>query len=327
MQQMISVGIVGATGYVAGELIRIALHHPEMEIDFLYSHSQPGMSVGEAHGDLFYSDLTFTSEINPNVDVLFLCLGHGKSKGFLEQHSFSNATVIIDLSNDFRLNADAQFGDRTFTYGLVDANADAIVQSKSIANPGCFATAIQLALLPIAKAGLLNEDVHVHALTGSTGAGAGFSATSHFSNRVNNVSLYKSFQHQHLGEIGETLTSFQSNWNHKVNFLPLRGNFTRGIFASVYMNTDDDATTWLERFTAFYKDSPFTKVTTDPIHLKKVVNSNYALLQVEVIDGKLLITSVIDNLLKGAAGQAVENMNLIFGLDQSTGLTYKTNVF
>ncbi|GGH71956.1 N-acetyl-gamma-glutamyl-phosphate reductase [Phaeocystidibacter marisrubri] len=324
---MISVGIVGATGYVAGELIRIALHHPEMKIDFLYSHSQPGKSVGEAHGDLFYSDLKFTSELNPNVDVLFLCLGHGKSKAFLEQYPISQSTVIIDLSNDFRLNADAQFQGRRFTYGLVDARADEIVSSKSIANPGCFATAIQLALLPIAAAGLLMDDVHVHALTGSTGAGAGLSSTSHFSNRANNVSLYKSFQHQHLGEIGETLKSYQTDWNHRVNFLPMRGNFTRGIFASAYMNTEEDAATWLERYTEFYSHSPFTKVTTEPVHLKKVVNSNYALLQVEVVDGKLLITSVIDNLLKGAAGQAVENMNLIFGLDQSAGLTYKTNVF
>lgn len=324
---MISVGIVGATGYVAGELIRIAVQHPQMEIDFLYSHSKPGTAVSAVHGDLFQSDYLFTNQVNPNVDVVFLCTGHGKSAAFLNAHPLSDSTVVIDLSNDFRLQADASFNGRNFVYGLVDSFKETVVGSKSVANPGCFATAIQSAILPIAAAGKLNGDVHVNAITGSTGAGGSLSETTHFSQRVSNVSMYKSFTHQHLGEIGESIAKLQPKWSGKVNFLPVRGNFSRGIFASVYTTTSEDATTWIERFQSYYANSPFVSVTDQPIHLKQVVNTNHVLLQVEVIDGKLLVTSVIDNLLKGAAGQAVENMNIIFNLDPTTGLTFKPNYF
>lgn len=327
MAAMISVGIVGATGYVAGELIRIAVQHPEMEIDFLYSHSKPGVAVSSVHGDLFTSDLVFTDRVNPEVDVLFLCTGHGKSAEFLNKYAISDSTVIIDLSNDFRLSADANFGGRKFVYGLIDSFRNEVAHAKSVANPGCFATAIQSAILPIAAAGKLKGDLHVNAITGSTGAGGGFSETTHFSQRVSNVSLYKSFTHQHLGEIGESIAKLQPEWDGKVNFLPVRGNFSRGIFSSVYTKTDEDVATWTERFESYYAGSPFVSVTNAPIHLKQVVNTNHVLLQVEVIDGKLLVTSVIDNLLKGAAGQAIENMNTIFDLAPETGLNFKPNFF
>lgn len=325
---MIKVGIVGASGYTAGELLRSLLLHPEVQIDFLFSHSQDGVLVEEFHQDLFHEEeLKFTQNINYNVDVLFLCLGHGNSKAFLEKHQFSKTTKIIDLSNDFRLKADANYLGLNFTYGLVELNKDKIKASQYVANPGCFATAIQLALLPLANANLLQDNVHVNAITGSTGAGVKPSSTSHFSWRNNNVSIYKAFNHQHLGEIGESVCQLQNNFDKDINFLPLRGNFTRGILASSYVYSDESIDSILEIFKQFYKDSFFVKVSNKAINLKQVVNTNYALLQVEKIDGKILITTAIDNLQKGAAGQAIENMNLMFGLKQDTGLHFKANLF
>lgn len=324
---MIKAGIVGGTGYVAGELLRCLINHQEVEIDFVYSHSQPGNTIASAHSDLFHTDLKFTDQVNEQVDVVFLSLGHGKSKAFLEKYPFSSNTKVIDLSNDFRLQADAQFQGRNFIYGLVEFNKPAIQKAQNIANPGCFATAIQLALLPLAHAGEIKDEVHVHAITGSTGAGASLGETTHFSWRNNNLSIYKAFNHQHLGEIGESVQSLQAGFDQPINFLPLRGDFTRGIFASMYMNTDMSETALIQLFQDYYSDAAYTKVTTAAIHLKQVVNTNFGLLQVQKLDGKVMVTSVIDNLQKGAAGQAIQNMNLMFGLEETTGLNIKANYF
>lgn len=232
---MIKVGIIGSAGYVAGELIRCLVNHPEVKIDFLYSKSQAGKKVCVVHQDLFqHQDLKFTSAININVDVIFLCVGHGKTKGFIENHKFSSVTKIIDLSHDYRLKSNSQ----DFIYGLIEFNKETIIKANKVANPGCFATAIQLGLLPLASHNLLNSDIHINAVTGSTGAGQQLSHSSHFSWRNNNVSLYKPFSHQHLDEIKETLQSLQVNFKHEINFLPVRGAFTRGILASIYMKTD-----------------------------------------------------------------------------------------
>ena len=322
---MIQVGVVGSSGYVAGELIRCLVHHPNVNINFLYSHSNAGMNVSEIHQDLLaYDALKFTDQINPDVEVLFLCLGHGNSAKFLEKNAFSDQTKVIDLSNDFRLKEDSNFQGKSFTYGLVELNKQEIIKSKHIANPGCFATAIQLGLLPLAKNELLNESVHIHAITGSTGAGRTLSDTSHFSWRNNNISIYKAFNHQHLGEINESLQSLQSDASH-LNFLPIRGNFTRGIFASMYMPTELSQEELINLFKKFYEGNPFIFVTEASVHLKQVVNTNNCFIQVQKIDDKVLVTSVIDNLLKGAAGQAIQNMNLMFGLDETTGIEFKAN--
>ncbi|WP_196885395.1 N-acetyl-gamma-glutamyl-phosphate reductase [Aureivirga sp. CE67] len=324
---MKKVGIVGSSGYVAGELIRLLINHPNVEIDFLFSHSNSGKKVGEIHQDLLFSDLKFSSEINPNIDVLFLCLGHGNSKKFIENHTFSKQTKIIDLSNDFRLKEDAFFQDKNFVYGLVDFQKKEIKKADFIANPGCFATAIQLALLPLAEKNLLKKDLHIHAITGATGAGQKLSETSHFSWRNNNVSSYKAFTHQHLGEISETLNSLQKDFDSKIHFLPIRGDFTRGIFASIYLETDLELDAVFSLFENYYQKSEFVFVTKQKVHLKQVVNTNNCFLQLEKIDGKILITSVIDNLLKGAAGQAVQNMNLLFDFPEKTGLELKATYF
>ena len=322
---MIQVGVVGSSGYVAGELIRCLVHHPNVNINFLYSHSNAGMNVSEIHQDLLaYDALKFTDQINPDVEVLFLCLGHGNSAKFLEQNAFPDQTKVIDLSNDFRLKEDSNFQGKSFTYGLVELNKQEIIKSKHIANPGCFATAIQLGLLPLAKNELLNESVHIHAITGSTGAGRTLSDTSHFSWRNNNISIYKAFNHQHLGEINESLQSLQSDAS-QLNFLPIRGNFTRGIFASMYMPTELSQEELINLFKKFYEGNPFIFVTEGSVHLKQVVNTNNCFIQVQKIDDKVLVTSVIDNLLKGAAGQAIQNMNLMFGLDETTGVEFKAN--
>lgn len=324
---MINVGIVGGAGYVAGELLRCLAQHPSVNVDFVYSRSQPNDAIGTVHQDLFTSDLRFSDELNPNVDLVFLCLGHGKSKAFLEEHRFSSETKIIDLSNDFRLKADARFMGMDFIYGLVELNREQIAEANHIANPGCFATAIQLALLPLAANGLLRDEVHVHAITGSTGAGQALSDTTHFSWRNNNISIYKAFNHQHLGEIGETVTGLQTEFSEAINFLPVRGDFTRGIFASMYTACDLSEKELLALYQDHYRDARFTEVSSAPIHLKQVVNTNFGLLQVQHLNGKVLVTSIIDNLLKGAAGQAIQNMNLMFGLDESTGLNFKATYF
>lgn len=325
---MIKAGIIGGAGYVAGELLRCLVHHPEVEVRFIHSRSHAGQAVGLVHQDLFAADLPpFSDTFDREVDVVFLCLGHGQSRQALEEFNPSSNVRIIDLGNDFRLRETATFADRTFVYGLPELNRERIQAADSIANPGCFATAIQLALLPLAAHGLLKKDVHVHALTGSTGAGQSLTETSHFSWRQNNISIYKPFSHQHLGEIGETLLTLQPSFTERVNFLPLRGDFTRGIFASAYMDCEESEETMVALYTDFYRDAPFTSVTRSTVHLKQVVNTNHCLLQVQVLDGRVLITSVIDNLLKGAAGQAIQNMNLVFGMEEGTGLGLKANYF
>ena len=328
MNKMIQVGIIGGAGYTAGELIRLLIHHPKAAINFVYSTSNAGNKVSKIHQDLTgITDLEFTQSINPNIDVLFLCLGHGNSKVFLEQHSFSDATKIIDLSNDFRLSENSSFQNKTFTYGLPELDKLAIQNSKHIANPGCFATAIQLALLPLAKSQLITSDVHVNAVTGATGAGTSLSATTHFTWRDNNFSHYKSFTHQHLGEINQTVTVLQNDFENEIYFIPNRGNFSRGIFATVYVDFDGSLEDAQQLYAKYYSDAKFTHLSGDEVHLKQVVNTNNCLLHLKKFKNKLLITSVIDNLLKGASGQAIHNMNLIFGFDEDLGLQLKANYF
>ncbi|MEE1961219.1 N-acetyl-gamma-glutamyl-phosphate reductase [Allomuricauda taeanensis] len=324
---MIKAGIIGGSGYTGGELIRILLNHPNAKIDFVYSTTRAGKPIASAHQDLLgLTDITFSGEINPAVDVVFLCLGHGNSTSFLNEHAFSASTKIIDLSNDFRLQADSTFNGKRFIYGLPELNRSAIASAEAIANPGCFATAIQLGLLPLAKAGLLANEVHVNAVTGSTGAGVGLSDTSHFSWRNNNVSWYKPFTHQHLGEIGESLNSFGNNVG-KLLFLPNRGNFTRGILATAYTHFEGSLDEAKKLYSDFYADAVFTHMSEAEIHLKQVVNTNQCHIHLHKHDDLLLVTSAIDNLLKGASGQAVQNMNLMFGFPETEGLLLKAGVF
>lgn len=324
----IKVGIIGGAGYTAGELLRILLYHPNVEIGAIVSSSNAGNAISSVHDDLVgETDLRFVSELAGQEDVVFLCLGHGNSRAFLEKNSIPASTHIIDLSNDFRLNADQKFGDRHFVYGLPELNRATIQQAQHIANPGCFATAIQLALLPLAAARQLTDDVHVSAITGSTGAGQSLSETVHFSWRSQNVSTYKPFTHQHLGEIGESLAQLQAAPTPAIHFIPYRGNFARGIFASVYTPSALSQEAARELFQDFYDDAAFTTVTAQEIHLKQVVNTNKCLLQVQKLGKQLLITAIIDNLVKGAAGQAIQNMNLLFGLDETTGLRLKSTFF
>jgi len=275
---MKTVGIIGGSGYTGGELIRLVVNHPALALDFVYSTTRPGTPISNTHQDLLGTlNLNFTDKINPKIEVLFLCLGHGNSSAFLEKHSFSSSTIIIDLSNDFRLNADAHFSGREFIYGLPETNKEAIEKATAIANPGCFATAIQLALLPLAKAAKLTETVHVNATTGSTGAGVSLSPTTHFTWRNNNLSWYKPFTHQHLGEISETIGQLQGN-EVDVLFLPQRGDFTRGIFASAYTKFEGSLKEAYALYNKFYKDAPFTQVATKEVNLKLVVNTNQCFL-------------------------------------------------
>lgn len=325
---MIRAGIIGGAGYTAGELIRLILHHPALELDFVYSTSNSGNEISQVHADLEGEKLPrFTSEINPEVDVLFLCLGHGNSKQFLLENELSPSTHIIDLSNDFRLSENADLGKRHFVYGLPEMNAPEISEAQYLANPGCFATAIQLALLPLASEGLLEDDVHVNAVTGATGAGTSLSATTHFTWRDNNFSHYKAFTHQHLGEILQSVKELQPGFDSKIYFLPNRGNFSRGIFATAYTRFDGNLEEAQGLYSDFYREAPFTFVSEREIFLKQVVNTNKCLVHLKKHEDVLLISSVIDNLLKGASGQALENMNLMFGLDQTLGLELKANYF
>jgi len=325
---MIQVGIIGGAGYTAGELIRLLMFHKEAEINFVYSTSNAGNMISKVHQDLEGSlNLKFTGSINPNVDVLFLCLGHGNSMKFLEANTFSNNTKIIDLGNDFRLLKDKQFGDKTFVYGLPELQRDLIIKAHYIANPGCFATAIQLALLPLAHHNLIKNDVHVNAVTGSTGAGTSLSETTHFSWRDNNFSYYKPFTHQHLGEINQSVKQLQNAFNSDILFMPNRGNFSRGIFATAYTDFEGSVEEAKALYKAFYQEAKFTFVSDEVLHLKQVVNTNKCLIHLHKHNNKLLITSVIDNLLKGASGQAIQNMNLMFGLDECEGLQLKANYF
>ncbi|WP_179333524.1 N-acetyl-gamma-glutamyl-phosphate reductase [Winogradskyella costae] len=324
----LKVGIIGGAGYTAGELIRLLIHHSKVEIDFIYSTSNAGNKVSKVHQDLLGStDLVFSDATNPEVDVLFLCLGHGNSKAFLEQNSFSETTKIIDLSNDFRLTGDSNFDGKPFIYGLPELNKTAIQKANYIANPGCFATAIQMALLPLAKANLLKNDVHINAVTGATGAGTSLSATTHFTWRDNNFSHYKAFTHQHLGEINQTVNGLQSDFSSEIIFMPNRGDFSRGIFATLYTKFEGSLEDAKTLYSGFYEDAAFTFVSDEEIHLKQVVNTNKCILHLHKHENKLLVTSIIDNLLKGASGQAIQNMNLMYGFEETEGLRLKANYF
>ncbi|GMN06978.1 N-acetyl-gamma-glutamyl-phosphate reductase [Croceitalea sp. MTPC5] len=324
---MIKVGIIGGSGYTGGELIRLLLHHPQVEIDFIYSTTKAGKAITAAHADLLgQTDLKFTNALNLDIDLVFLCLGHGNSHKFLLENPFSSATKIIDLSNDFRLQADAVFKGNKFVYGLPELFKSEIKKAVAIANPGCFATAIQLALLPLAKAGKLSNEVHINAVTGSTGAGIKPSETTHFSWRNNNASWYKPFTHQHLGEIGESLNSFGTDVGKRY-FLPHRGNFTRGILATAYTKFNESLEVAEQLYGSFYQNAVFTHIAEAPLHLKQVVNTNNCHIHLQKHDDILLVTSAIDNLLKGASGQAVQNMNLMFGFEENLGLNLKASAF
>jgi N-acetyl-gamma-glutamyl-phosphate reductase len=328
MQNKLKIGIIGGTGYTAGELLRILINHPCADVEFVYSTSNPGLAVNSIHTDLLGdTDLCFTNEVKP-VDVLFMCLGHGISREFLSNSLFDEHTKVIDLGNDFRIDTifDAGGKSRNFVYGLPEINRQQIIEARSIANPGCFATAIQLALIPLASANLLNSEVHINAITGSTGAGRSLSETSHFSYRENNISVYKAFTHQHLKEINKTLKQIQGNVP-ELNFIPLRGNFTRGIFASLYTECARNENDIVKLYKDFYAAHPFTHVVDKSLSLKDVVNTNKCLLNVSKHGNKVLVTSIIDNLVKGASGQAVQNMNLIYGLEEDCGLRLKSSGF
>ena len=323
---MIRAAIAGGTGYTGGELFRILLGHPEVQIVAATTTSSDGVPVTSVHRDLVgETDLCFGTELN-NPDVIFLCLGHGISRQFIDTHDISSDCRIIDLGNDFRLDGD--YAGRHFVYGLCESARDEIVKAHDIANPGCFATAIQLALLPLASGGLINDEVHVSAITGSTGAGKKPGETTHFSYRDNNISIYKLFTHQHLGEIRMNLGSIAGK-EPVVNFVPFRGDFTRGIFASVYTRAAEgiSETDYRQLFEEYYAASPFVFHSDEGISLKEVVNTNKALLHLELHNGYVHISSAIDNLVKGAAGQAVQNMNIMFGLPETTGLRLKPSAF
>jgi len=319
--QKIKAGIVGGAGYTGGELIRLLINHPHAEISFILSRSNAGKPVYNVHHDLIgETELVFTG-IMADADVIFLCMGHGESKKFLEENEISASTKIIDLSNDFRLTQHASFSTFNFIYGLPELNKAHIKQANYIANPGCFATAIQLGLLPLAKAGLLNE-VYTTGITGSTGAGQSLSPTSHFSWRANNIQAYKTLTHQHIGEINQSLQQLGSS-AAEINFVPWRGDFTRGIFTSSTIHCELDISDLVQLFNEFYQDAPFTVLSQNEIYLKQVVNTNKCVIQLEKAGTKLIVHSAIDNLLKGASGQAVQNMNLMFGLDERAGLSLK----
>ena len=320
---MIKTGIIGGAGYTAGELIRILLNHPGVEIEWIHSSSQAGLPITQVHGGLIgETDLTFSDTHDLNaVDVVFLCMGHGKSAEFWAANERPEKLVVIDLAQDYR---DESCG---YVYALPEFQCERIAGSKLIANPGCFATAIQMALLPLAKAGLLHQDVNVTAITGSTGAGVKPGATTHFSWRNDNLSVYKAFEHQHLHEIRRTLTTLQGCEVAPILFVPMRGDFARGIFASVYTRCELSEEEAVALYKEFYKDAVFTHVSDRPLDLKQVTNTNKALLHVEKHCDQLLITSCIDNLLKGASGQAVQNMNIAMGLPEDMGLRLKPNAF
>lgn len=325
---MIKAGIIGGAGYTGGEMLRILVNHPQVEIAFVNSSSNAGNLISEVHTDLFGdTDLKFTDQILQDIDVLFLCVGHGDAKKFLEANPVNERVKIIDLSQDFRLAQNSQLATRSFVYGLPELNKEKIQSAQNIANPGCFATCIQMGLLPLAAKGLLQSEVHINATTGSTGAGQSLSKTSHFSWRNNNLSIYKAFEHQHLNEIGESLTQLQGEVKEALNFIPQRGDFTRGILAAMYIESDLTEQAAYELYESYYASHPFTHVSRKNIDLKQVVNTNKCLIHLEKHGNKLFIISIIDNLLKGASGQAVQNMNLMFGLEETVGLKLKAANF
>lgn len=320
---MVKVGIIGGAGYTAGELIRLLLNHPQAEIVFVHSSSNAGNPVCRVHGGLWgETSLCFVADYDlSSIDVLFLCSAHGKSRAFWQENTMPEGLKVIDLAQDFRDESDG------YIYGLPEWQRERIKGATKIANPGCFATAIQLALLPLASAGALRDEVHITAITGSTGAGVKPGATTHFSWRSDNMSVYKAFEHQHLIEIGRTLRTLQPSFTNELNFVPMRGNFARGILASVYTECDLSAEEAKALYKEYYNDAAFTFVAEGDIDLKQVTNTNKALLSIAKHGNKLHIVSVIDNLLKGASGQAVQNMNLICGFDEKEGLHLKPNAF
>ena len=335
MGKQIKVGIIGGAGYTGGELIRLLIHHPGVSVSFIHSRSNASQPVHSIHQDLLgETDLVFTGDNKfmvekGSIDVLFLCLGHGESKKFLSENKIADTIKVIDLANDFRLAQSSRFEERIFLYGLPELNREKIRSANNIANPGCFATTIQLGLLPLAKAGLL-KDVYTTGITGSTGAGQSLNQTSHFSWRANNIQAYKTLTHQHVPEIMESLNQLRpSNKSpyQPVNFIPWRGDFTRGIFVSSQLSCDKSLDELYSLFEAFYADHPFTHISKEPIFLKQVVNTNKCIIQLEKVVGQLVIHSISDNLLKGASGQAVQNMNLMFGLEEGVGLNLKSTGF
>ena len=347
----IKAGIIGGAGYTGGELIRILINHPQVGIAFVHSKSNSGNYVSDVHTDLFGdTDLKFSGnevlkdrsfkEGTGGVDVLFLCVGHGDAKKFLDANPVAERIKIIDLSQDFRLfqnskfkiqkedpKANSQLTNRNFIYGLPELNGEVIKSASNIANPGCFASSVQLALLPLASKGLLNSEVHINATTGSTGAGQSLSLTSHFSYRNNNLSVYKAFEHQHLNEIGQSINQLQQDFEGQINLIPQRGDFARGILSAIYLDCDLSLQQAQELFIEYYKDAPFTHISKKNISLKQVINTNKCLIHLEKHGNRLFIVSIIDNLLKGASGQAVQNMNLMFGLEETSGLKLKGVAF
>jgi len=322
---MIKVGVIGGAGYTAGELLRILINHPQVKVVFINSSSNAGNHISDVHEGLIGEcDLVFTEDLPlDQVDLLFLCSAHGDSKKFLDANKIPASVKVIDLSTDFR----EKRAGNDFIYGLPEINKEKIRTAQHVANPGCFATCIQLAILPLAANNLLQSEIHVHAITGSTGAGVKPSATSHFSWRNDNISVYKAFEHQHLQEILQSVKSLQNGFSHDINFIPVRGDFARGIFASVYTDFEGSIEDAKSIYTSYYKDAAFTFIADKNIDLKQVINTNKCLLYIEKHRNKLLIISIIDNLLKGASGQAVHNMNLMFGLDEKTGLNLKSVAF
>ncbi|MCI6462455.1 MAG: N-acetyl-gamma-glutamyl-phosphate reductase [Prevotella sp.] len=332
---MIKIGILGAAGYTGGELIRLLIHHPEAQIVFANSESNAGNYVADIHEGLYGdTDMKFTADMPfDDVDVIFFCFGHGKSEAFIREHHIPQHVRIIDLAQDFRIagnDSNAGFmtpANHDFVYGLPEINRELIANARHVANPGCFATCIQLGLLPAAKLGLINDDVAVNAITGSTGAGQKPGATTHFSWRNNNMSIYKAFTHQHVPEIRQSLRQVQGYLDAAIDFIPCRGDFARGIFATEVVRTDKPIEEIVEGYKEFYKDAAFTHYVDKNIDMKQVVNTNKALVHCDKFGNKLLITSCIDNLLKGAVGQAVQNMNIMFGIDEKSGLNLKPSAF
>ena len=320
----IKAAVIGATGYTGAELIRILAYHNEVELTQLISRSKAGQSVAEVMPELSNGiDLNFSGTISAGADVWFLALPHGASKSFLQEHkALADQVKIIDLSNEFRPINQSKWEDYHFTFGLPELRSQEIQKANHIANPGCFATAIQLGVLPLISANSNSKEIHTHAITGSTGAGLKLTETSHFSWRNNNVSWYKPFTHQHLNEVYKTIEK-----KYNINFIPIRGNFSRGIFCTSYIKTELDIDSIYKIYFDFYNDHPFTVVSNEEIHLKQVINTNKCLIHLKKIEGKLLITSIIDNLIKGASGQAIQNMNLMFGFDETTGLKLKSSIF
>ncbi|MEP7108343.1 MAG: N-acetyl-gamma-glutamyl-phosphate reductase [Ferruginibacter sp.] len=327
MANKIKAGILGGAGYTGGELIRLLLNHPHAGIAFVHSNSNAGKPLQAVHSDLIgETDMVFASAFSQDIDVLFLCVGHGDARKFLEGNTMDEKIKLVDLSQDFRLSRHSIIGGRNFVYGLPELNKERIRTTDNIANPGCFATAIQLGLLPLAKAGLLNE-IYTTGITGSTGAGQALNTTAHFSWRANNIQAYKSLEHQHLNEIGQSLSQLQSGGDFDINFVPWRGGFTRGIFISSQLKCNEGLDELNDLYVQYYASHPFTNISMESIFLKQVVNTNKCAIQLEKAGANLVIHSAIDNLLKGASGQAVQNMNLMFGFEETAGLKLKANYF